>query len=806
MTKLRFERAGDGPTFQESDFPLAVGLTARGVEIGPSAAGTTVAWLLQHPKGLSLQPESSGISFLVNGAPLLRAVWITGGDRIQIDRHSLVVDWSGDVPCLRAVDQTPDGPTDVPVEGALLEQAERIGRKFDDPGRANSGKGRHKARIFAAVSAFAVLCAGVAFVLLASPINLRFTPDADTVSITGFPPSFQVGDRHLALPGTYRVEARKEGFKDIDRRIVVEYGTAPLHDLAFQKLDGVLRVTTKPIDGAKVLVDGIERASTPAEIEVAAGTRDISVTADRYLPESRQLAVEGMGRRQDLEIEMKPAWAEIRISSRPAGAQVKIGSDAVGTTPVVTQVLQGEQDLEVSLAGWKTIRRKLAVKAGVPEALPTFEMERLDGVLALVSEPTGATVTVNGQFRGQTPLSISLVGDRDYQVVLSKSGYENETRSFRIEGERTNRGSIQLQPEYGTVFVTISPPGATLRINGKANGSGSQRLSLQTLPQTLEVDMPGHESQKMAVTPQKGVAKRLDITLKTVGQAMRDKYGRGIVSAGGEKLVLAQFTEPVAIMIGSPRRDPSRRSNETEYQVELTRSFLISEKEVTNADFKKFKPGHSSGSIQGASLDGADQPVVNVSWEDAARYANWLSSKEGLVPAYREQGGKVAAVHPLTNGYRLPTEAEWEFVARYEAIARAGAQPLRFPWGDAATTPAGSGNFAHDGSGLPLTIPGYVDQYVGSAPVGKFPPNRAQIYDLAGNVAEWCHDYYDVTLGPSTGIKRDPAGPAEGRFHVVKGSSWRTGSLAELRFAYRDYTEKPRDDLGFRVARYVDAP
>jgi formylglycine-generating enzyme required for sulfatase activity len=806
LTKLRFEQGGDGPTFGEADFPLAVGLTDRGVEIGPSAAGRTVAWLLQHPKGLSLQPEDSGIRFLVNGVPPSRAVWISDGDRIQIDQHFLVVDWTGDMPCLRIVDQKPAPSSDPPVEVAASEQAQRIGRKFDDSGRTQSGKAGRRVGIFAVASAFAALCAGMAFVLLASPINLRFTPDADTVSIAGFPPPFQVGDRHLALPGKYRVEARKEGFKDIDRSIVVEYGAAPLHDLAFQKLDGVVRVTTKPIDGAKVLVDGIERASTPAEIEVEAGARDIKVTADRYLPESRQMAVEGMGRRQDLEIELKPAWAEIRISSRPAGAQVKIGDGVIGSTPVLAEVLQGEHDLEISLSGWKAIRRKLIVKAGVPETLPAFELERLDGVLALVSEPTGATVTVNGQFRGQTPLSIPLVGERDYQVVLSKSGYENETRSLRIEGEKTNRSSIQLQPEYGTVFVTMSPPGATLKVNGKTSGTGSQRLSLQTLPQTLEIDMPGHESQKVAVTPQKGVAKRIDITLKTVGQAMRDKYGRGIVTAGGEKMVFAQITEPVVIMIGSPRRDPSRRSNETEYQVELTRSFLISEKEVTNADFKKFKPGHSSGSIQGTSLDGADQPVVNVSWEDAARYANWLSSKEGLAPAYREQGGKVVAVNPLTNGYRLPTEAEWEFVARYEAVARTGAQPLRFPWGDTATAPAGSGNFAHEGSGLPLTIPGYVDQHIGSAPVGKFPPNRAQIYDLAGNVAEWGHDYYDVVLGTSAGIKRDPAGPAEGRFHVVKGSSWRTGSLAELRYAYRDYTEKPRDDLGFRVARYVEAP
>jgi len=105
---------------------------------------------------------------------------------------------------------------------------------------------------------------------------------------------------------------------------------------------------------------------------------------------------------------------------------------------------------------------------------------------------------------------------------------------------------------------------------------------------------------------------------------------------------------------------------------------------------------------------------------------------------------------------------------------------------------------------LPVTIKDYTDGYRVSSPVGKFPANIIGIFDLGGNVSEWCHDYYDVHIGGQTKMLRDPMGPDTGEYHVVRGSSWRHGSIIELRLSYRDYTNKPRNDLGFRIARYVE--
>jgi formylglycine-generating enzyme required for sulfatase activity len=80
----------------------------------------------------------------------------------------------------------------------------------------------------------------------------------------------------------------------------------------------------------------------------------------------------------------------------------------------------------------------------------------------------------------------------------------------------------------------------------------------------------------------------------------------------------------------------------------------------------------------------------------------------------------------------------------------------------------------------------------------------AGFHDLGGNVAEWCHDYYAIYPNAPDRLVSDPSGPSNGRHHVVRGSSWRHASISELRLSFRDYGDKARSDLGFRIARYVD--
>jgi formylglycine-generating enzyme required for sulfatase activity len=253
--------------------------------------------------------------------------------------------------------------------------------------------------------------------------------------------------------------------------------------------------------------------------------------------------------------------------------------------------------------------------------------------------------------------------------------------------------------------------------------------------------------------------------------------------------------------MGASRREAGRRANESRRLVRLMRAFYLGVKEISNAEYRRFKPEHRSGSAEGVSLDGDSQPVVNVSWDDAARYCNWLSARERLPAAYREAGGSMVAVQPLTTGYRLPTEAEWAYVARVQARET----QARYPWEGEFPPTSVAGNYADAriADTLAGVVPGYDDGYRATAPVGSFAARPPGFHDLGGNVAEWTHDFYAVYPGMAEQPVTDPAGPASGEHHVVRGSSWRQGSITELRLSYRDYSRTPRDDLGFRIARYA---
>jgi formylglycine-generating enzyme required for sulfatase activity len=357
----------------------------------------------------------------------------------------------------------------------------------------------------------------------------------------------------------------------------------------------------------------------------------------------------------------------------------------------------------------------------------------------------------------------------------------------------------QLQPAKER--ISVSPWGAQLFIDGKKQKKNSGTFKLPVRKYSVEVRADGYRPEKKTVALAKKRNSKLDFKLqKKAGDPSPAGQQTASSKESGNGLRLIRI-EPAVFTMGASRREPGRRANEAERQVEITIPFLLGVHEVTNGEYRRFMPQHQSGVIGGVTLDGDLQPVVNVRWQDAVRYCNWLSKGEGLQPFYREQGDSMVPVIPFTKGYRLPFEAEWALTARMAGRTR----PDRYPWSGGFPPQTRNGNYADESTRtiVPVIIKGYYDGFPVTAPVESFPRNIAGLFDLGGNVSEWCHDFYSPNPGQVSGKAIDPTGPKTGRYHVLRGSSWRDGAMTELRLSYRGYSNKAKDSLGFRVARYA---
>jgi len=232
------------------------------------------------------------------------------------------------------------------------------------------------------------------------------------------------------------------------------------------------------------------------------------------------------------------------------------------------------------------------------------------------------------------------------------------------------------------------------------------------------------------------------------------------------------FIKGGTFIMGSPEEERGRNANELQHRVTVS-SFYMDRYEVQQSDFEELMEKNPSLTKR------FNLPVFNVTWIEAVEYCNKLSQKEGLTPAYTisgSGGNRTATWNREANGYRLPTEAEWEYACR------AG-----------TTTVYNTGDTISDDTGW------YKDNSGGKIhPSGEKPANAWGLYDMHGNVLEWCWDLYgEYRMANQT----DPTGSTTGTNRIKRGGSWGASALY-ARSAYRNYNESDyRNYVGFRLVR-----
>ncbi len=648
----------------------------------------------------------------------------------------------------------------------------------------------------AVAAALLVLGSIAATLFTAQSVRIETVPETvDHVAISGGWMKLKVGDRYLLRPGTHRIELRSQGYRDLQDTFELTRDEPLTLRLEQEPLPGALIVQTEPVATVK-LGEAIEQAA-PARIDnLLPGRYLLSASAPGYLDWQGEVMVTGREQTDHLMINLVPAYARVTLATNPTGAKVLSRQKELGTTDDIVKVPEGRQTLVVALDGYKPEEVDVELIANTDVTLDSIELTRADGTLRVASRPTAANVSVDGNYRGQTPVTLSLSPGQTYVVQLSKAGYGRVTRQVEVASATGDELLVDLNARLGSVELDVRPGDATIYINGRQQGADRRQFELPASPQRIEVRKAGYETWRETITPRPGFPQRVAVRLRSGDQVRVAAIDSKLTSSRGPVL---RYVDRGEFTMGASRREPGRRANETLRKVVLSDGFYIGTREITNAEFRLFKSDHDSSSNGPVTLAGDRNPVVNVTWQEAAAYCNWLSAQDGLDPVYEDKFDRLVAIRPFPNGYRLPTEAEWAWAARYQG----GKGFLKFPWGEKYPPEKESGNYADLASNsiLPTWIPGYNDGFESTAPVATFPANRAGLHDLGGNVAEWVNDLYQVYTPDSSRVWTNPLGPEQAKHNVIRGASWRSGIEATLRYSYRDFGDKARSDVGFRIAR-----
>ena len=613
-----------------------------------------------------------------------------------------------------------------------------------------------------------------------------------------------IGNRFMLLPGEKKFTASAPGFITLQDSLTVVDERYQQFDVLLSPLPGKLDITLDPNIAANVSIGDVVIGQLPGLIEeVPPGLHTITVDAPLYRQTAKTILVTGKDATESLDFVLEPAWAEVVINTQPEGASLSIDDKIYGVTPLNFKLEEGVHSFMLSADGYKTHNTDVVIVAQENSVLQDIVLKPADAVLQVNTTPTSAAIIVNGKYVGISPMAISLLPDNEHLLQVYKAGHELHDATINMTPNQQESVDLVLADDLVPVEFSVSPNDATIVIDGVNRGVGNQTLYLTSLQHQIRVTKSGYAEYQASIIPTRANQQIVSVNLKTIEEDFWAKVPSEYKTSVGQTMRL--FKSPGQVQMGSRRGEDGRRENEIRYTAELTRHFYVSEKEVTNKEFRAFNESHNAGNYKRKSLDSSQHPAVNISWQQAALFCNWLSETEGLEKFYLTEAGYVAGVNSAAGGYRLPTEVEWEWLARNN-----NNEVLLYPWGSANSLNGSApvGNFADDEAKelIAFTLEGYDDGYVASSPVGRFPPNHRGLYDLEGNASEWVNDWYSARGNLDSGKLVNPLGPEIGEFHVVRGGSWAKGYLPQLRLAYRDFGAKGKHDIGFRVARYVVPP
>lgn len=446
--------------------------------------------------------------------------------------------------------------------------------------------------------------------------------------------------------------------------------------------------------------------------------------------------------------------ANVYITSEPGGAIVYINNLALGYTPVNGSFAEGTYPLRIIKRNYSTINEKITI--GKSKSTKHYIMRDLRATLTINSSKL-STIKLNG-------IAYPIVNNMRIpasQVEIEVSHPQAKTikQVITLKDEENKTLDIYSQIEKGSIVIVVTPTSAKIELIGNRgdNFTAIGKKSFNDIPigtYNLIVSNTGNKTHYETITLKTGLLVQKEITLEA-GVNLKKNF---------------VFVEGDTFQMGSSNDD---KDEKPVHSVTLS-SYYLSKYEVTKGEWEEIM----GKQLQMSRDVGENYPVNQVIWYDVIEFCNKASIRDGFDPVYSGTGSKIKCDFSK-NGYRLPTEAEWE----YSACGGKKSNGYKY---------SGNNNIEE------------VAWYQGNSgekanQVGSKIPNELGLYDMSGNVREWCWDRYGDYNRSS---QRNPTGHATALNRLIRGGSWdKSDSFCRTTFREANSSSYRDRSLGFRLAR-----